>query len=429
MELVKRLSMGAIVVLVASEAGAQFQQYTPPGGPGTEKADAKQEIEQQLADARWRLGPFRLVPWLGVRQVAYVDNVFAGATSDQDKVSDLTATAGAGLTAYLPTGSDVYWMVQAQPEYVWWQDLSERRRLTGRYGAGVFGFFNHLELRLTAGREETQGVASSEFPQLVLGRRDHLDASGGLRLTGKLDLALFASWNEVTNNIGGLDDPRVPAFANLDRRERTERAALGFQVTRRTHLALGAEHTESDSLGTRDLSASGTAPTLAITVQGARSTIGVQLARRSLEPRGGSDFAPYRAWNGDFQFNLTPKSRLAYQLYGSVKPSLSLFSDYSHYEERRLGVAVTAPVAHRLKAALFAERGENLYSATRADAPKRQDDTQSYGAQLSFEVTRSLTFSLRASRDDYTSSLPGFDRSVTSVQTGLTFTSSRLLWQ
>lgn len=424
-----RAAMAVMVVLVATEAGAQFGEYTPPGGPGTERFGLKEEVERSLEDARWRLGPIRLSPWFGLRQIGYVDNVFAGNAVDDRRVSDLTAVAGAGLTAFLPTGPDVVWTVDARPEYVWWRDLSERNQLTGRYGAGVFAFFNRLELQATAGREEGQGVASSEFPQLTVTRTDRVDASGRLRLGGKTDLSLAASWSEYSNQSDVLNDPRVPLFAQLDRRERLSRAAIGYQLSRRTRIALGIEHSQTDSLASRDLSSSGTAPTLDLRALGGRTTLDLHLARRSLNPRGGSTFVPYRAWNGDFQATVTPKARLAYQLYGSVQPSLSLSTDYTAYEQRRLGIALHAPLSRRLAATLFAESGQNRYAAV-VGAPPRRDDTASYGIQLEVELARSLTFSLRASRDSIVSSLPGIiDRTTTSVQTGLTLTSSRLLWR
>jgi hypothetical protein len=430
MESVRRLGMSALVFLVASGAGAQFRQYTQPGGPGTKPVAAKEELEKSLADARWRLGPLRVSPWLGIRQIGWVDNVFAGTTSDQDKVSDVTATVGAGLTAYLPTGPDVFWMAEARPEYVWWQKLSDRRQSTGRYGVGVFAFFNRLELRVTGGREEAQGIASSEFPQLIVSRRDHLDAVGDLRLTGKLDLALSGTWTDLANESDQLADPRIPLFANLDRRENVARAALGFKVTRRNRVAVGFESSRSDSAAeARDLSNSGTAPSFEWNFKGARSTLDLHLFHRSLEPRNGSAFAPYKAWNGDLQATLEPNGRLAYQLYGSVEPSLSLLADYSHYEERRLGVAVRAPLSPKLDGALFAEGGQNRYFKLDPAAAPRQDDVHSYGVQLDYKLTRSLTFSLRASRDEYNSSSAGFDRTVTNVQTGLTLSSSRLLWR
>lgn len=422
--------MAALLVLFASEAGAQFRQYTRPGGPGERAAGSEEEIERTLDDARWRLGPIRLVPTFGLRQLQYVDNAFAGAGDDQERISDLTVTVGAGLTAYLPTGGDVYWMLEASPEFVWWRDLTERRQFTGRYGAGVFAFFNRLELEVTAGREEAQGVASAEFPQLTVTRRDHLDARAGLRLTGKVDLALSAGWSEYSDQSDETDDPRVPAFARLDREERIVRAALGYRITRRTRIALGVERTESNSAAAaQDLSATGTAPTLEVDVQGARTELTLVVARRSLEPEGTSRFAPYDAVNGDASITWRPRPRLGVQLYGSVHPALSLLDDYSHYEERRAGVALLSTRSRRVAVALFAERGENRYQRSRPDAPERTDDARSYGAQVDLSLRRSFTLKLRAQRDQFDSAQPGGDRDVTSVQTAIALTTSRLLWR
>src|SRR5690606_978111 len=87
---------------------------------------------------------------------------------------DVTASAGAGLRSYLPVGSDVVVSAHALPEYSWWADREELRRLNGRYGAGAFGFFNRLTLQATAQRNEQLAIRSYEVPEQGNTRQDEI---------------------------------------------------------------------------------------------------------------------------------------------------------------------------------------------------------------------------------------------------------------
>ena len=88
-----------------------------------------------MGDAPWRLGAVRVQPWLGLRDVAYIDNVFGSA---DDPESDLTLTFGAGLKAYLPVGEKVVLAAHILPEYVWWRDNDQLSDWHYRYGAGGY---------------------------------------------------------------------------------------------------------------------------------------------------------------------------------------------------------------------------------------------------------------------------------------------------
>ncbi len=430
MRLSKRLCMAAILALAASDAGAQFRQYTPPGGSFEPVEDDQTRLEDAVADARWHLGPVRLAPWFGVRQVAYVDDALAGQGTGQQKVSDLTATVGAGLTAYLRTGSKVTWMAQALPEYVWWRDLTERRQVIGRYGAGLFGFFNHLQVEVTGGRDETQAQASSEIPQQIIHRRDRGQADLELRLGGKTGLFAGASVAEIEDRSqrgSGADDG---FFSALDRRETVYRFGVRYRPSDRSVVGLGVEHSEtSSSSSARDLSNSGTSPTLELGLEGTSMRLELHLVDRELDPESGSEFATYHRLGGDLLAVWTPGSgRLRLQLYAHSLPTLSLFDEFSVFDERRTGVAAAFKVNRRVDFQAYAETGENRYLAT-AGLPSRTDDYRGYGARISFAVARSVTFDLHADVGDYTSDVSTLNRDVTTVGFGLTLASDRLLWE
>ncbi|MCP4655171.1 MAG: hypothetical protein GY856_07100 [bacterium] len=80
--------------VAAAPLGAQ---YIPPGSttPGTEIPN-QENLNDQVEEARWRLGAIRLSPWLGVRDASFV------VTTDEqnEQQDDFTASVGAGLRAY-----------------------------------------------------------------------------------------------------------------------------------------------------------------------------------------------------------------------------------------------------------------------------------------------------------------------------------------
>src|SRR6185436_16755606 len=87
-----------ILFLLAGSAKGQFLLFTPPGGPEGRPETTKERLEREISEAPHHLGPVRIAPLVGFRDVAYVRDLFADGTRTR---SDVTATVGAGLRAYL----------------------------------------------------------------------------------------------------------------------------------------------------------------------------------------------------------------------------------------------------------------------------------------------------------------------------------------
>ncbi|HUO86557.1 MAG TPA: hypothetical protein VM617_04135 [Thermoanaerobaculia bacterium] len=413
--------------LVPGFASAQSAQYTAPGAGAPAATKTKAEIEAQMADARWRLGPVRLAPYLGISGLSWVQNVFAG---DGEETSDLTGTLGAGLTAYLPTGSNVFWVAQARPEYIYWADLAERRQAGGRYGVGLYADFNRLDLVAEGYRMEVQTQVTAEEPEPAIGEVDHLGAGASLRLTSRISLTAGAGIEEIANRAGDPDDPRSPAFALLDRREETARAGLRFEMSEKIHLEAGAERHETrfETEG-RDLSSTGTSPYLRLTLTGNRLQLAGEVTRRSLDPEPGSALVPTEGTEGTLRLGLTPGWRFAIGLYASRSLLYSLAGDYSHFDAESYGVEVSAPFAGRWTMRLFAETGENDYTPLAPEVPVRTDDSFAYGASGSLEIREWLTYEFGYRRLELDSNQPGFDRQTSSVLSTLSLTTGSWIWQ
>lgn len=420
-------ALAVAATLWAGTAAAQSAQYTAPGSSGVADPVTKEEIEQRMAEARWRLGPVRLAPYLGVRGLSWVENVFAD--EEGGGTSDLTASVGAGLTAYLPTGPSLFWVAQAMPEYVYWADLDQRRQLVGRYGAGLFGDFNRLTLAAEATRLEEQTEVSSEEPEPAMGELDRAGVSAALELTSRLSLTAGGSLAEIANRPGDPDDPRSADFERLDRREERSRAGLRYGGDALT-LEAGVERHETDfEDAARDLSTTGTSPYLSLALTGNRVALQAEVTRLSLDPEPGSLLPPVETTEGAVHLGLTPGWRFAIGLYGR-RAFIYSFSDlFTHFEETRYGAELSAPFGDRLGVRVFLEAGENDYAGGGLGAPPRLDDAVAFGAIASYRLREWLQYDLGYRRLELDSNLPGFDRDTESVLSTLSLTTGSWIWQ
>jgi hypothetical protein len=420
-------TLTALTLLAAVPAGAQFSQYTAPGTLLDRGTSKKEQMEKALDSARWRLGPLRVAPWLAIRDAAYVSDVFAGLQGGSVEEPDFTITAGAGVQGYLPLGSKTFFTVDVLPQYVYWQKQEERRRLNGYYGAGLFGFFNRLSLQATAKRAEEQAIVTPEFEQRIHARQDLLEGIAELRI-GRA-VYLFGSASRLTfepliEDLG--DDPRLPPFGDLDREERLLRGGVEYRPDDRLRVAIGAERSEVGFAGTaRDRSNSGTSPLLEAGYDSDRLHLLGTLARRSLEPEPGSEFAPFDATTGQLRVTLIPRWRLSYSVYASRGLTYSIEPGYSHFTADRLGGSIGSKIGRSSAVEIFFESGVHDYavisavSAGVAGVPGRQDDFQAYGTALHLQLSDHLRLNVGVQRTELDSDLAGFDRSLTVVQSNL----------
>lgn len=427
MRLNRRASMTLILCLTAvgfgiGSAGAQvLVQYTPPGGP-RETEPRRQELERELAAARYRLGPVRIAPWASLRDVAYVRSIlFTG----ERLPNDVTATAGLGFRAYLRNGSKATWTAQVLPEYVWWDRQTQRRQLNGRYSLGFSGFFNHLTLEVRAGRDQQQQIVTPEVPTPVSSRREGAEVLTELELTGAFSLFAAVSANRQNNLVEDVSDPDIANLRFLDRVERVERGGVRWRPNRRWSVALGGEHIAVDFThrGALDRSHSGTAPVTEVRFNGNHVTLQADAAVRSLSASRGAAFVPFHGVTGGVGLTLGERGRRVNGLlYSSRNLIYSLSPLYAYLIDQRLGTAVIASFGERTQGRIFVEGGTNDYTAFAATTPRLREDVSSYGASLTFALHRALSLGIQGVRTRYDSNLPGGDRTFTSVGTTISLT-------
>jgi hypothetical protein len=403
----------ALGLQFAAPASAQ-SSYVAPGSLLERPASKKEQMEQALENARWRLGPLRLAPWFAIRDAAYVSDVFAGSAGREEP--DFTITAAAGLQGYVPFGRKVFFAFDALPQYVWWQEQEDRRRVNGYYGIGLFGFFNHLNVETTARRAEEQGIITPEFAQRIHSRHDRLELTADLEVASSLFVFGAASAAELRALVEDLDpDPRLPQFQQLDREERVIRGGIEYRRDKRLRVAVGVERSEAEFLDpTRDLSNSGTSPLFELGYDTPRLKIASALAFRSLKPERGSQFEPFDETTGQLRLTLAPRWRLSYSLYGSRDLTYSLDRDHSSFTSSRIGLSISSRLGSSSSMEVFGEVGTHEYPAS-LTATARDDDFTGYGAAVHLKIREPLLVNAGITRSEINSPVPGLDRSLTEV--------------
>lgn len=423
---------GAVLALAAVTLPvvAQSSQYTAPGGGVTGEPATREQIESQMEAARWRLGPVRVAPWLGLRGLTWDQNVFVDET---EETSDVTGSAGAGLSAYLPTGPDVFWIAQVMPEYLFWLDLDDRSRWIGRYGFGVLADLNRLRLEADVRRTEQQQVVTVERPEQVVSDTRR----GGIAATLELGAAfsLAAGWEtlelrqERPGDEGRAVDPDAD-FRRLDRDETVVRGELRWEPTDALRLVAGAEVTETDfAPGARNLSSTGTSPFARLHLDGNRVQLDARVVRRELEPEPGSELQPTEQTEGRAQLTLTPGWRFTFGLYGSRGITYALDRDYTYLVDERLGVETRAPFGERLSLRAFLETGTADFEPRLAATARRSDDLTAYGADATYRLGEWVFYRAGLHQVTIDSNLPGFDRDYLRVTSSLVLSTGDWVWQ
>lgn len=393
-------------------ASAQFNQYTPPGGPSKRPETRQDQLKREIAATRYHLGPVRLSPELGIKDVAYVRNLLASTGGSS---ADVTATVSTGLNAFLHTGPKVTWVARVKPDYVWWRKRGEARRLNLTTGIEGLAFFNRLFVGVAVKREEQQRLLTPEIPELVSGRSDQVQASAEVRLGGKLYGFVHAQENEETGLIDSSADPVTQRILLLDRTERVTRAGLRWRPRSGWTIGLGGEHSEVDFVRrTVDSSNSGDAPVFELLVDRRHFFFQTDLAARSLRAREGSRFVPFDGVTGNAVLSLSVHPGLEAWFYGNRNLVYSLSTLYPYLDDRRIGVALSAKLGKRLVPRVFVETGEDRFVPSSPAVIRRSDDVTSFGGALLYRATETLIVTTQVTRSRFDSNIPGADRSYTS---------------
>lgn len=423
-----RICLCSTLGLVALPADGQFPQYVRPGTYADSQPSTQGKLEAGYASARWSFGALRVDPVLAVRDVAYVSNVFSAST-DEEEVSDFTASLTAGLFGYLHLGPDVILSGYVRPEAVWWRELDELRRENLNLGLGVFGFFNRLRVSADVERSETQRPLNLETEVPIDQRVDSAELAVELELRRRLFLFALAGTREFRFEAANVDQLSALAVSTLDRDVEIARGGVRFALTELFDLSLGVESSDAEFLvDPEGRSNSGSSPFASIALRGNRVDADLTVVNRELDFAEGSQLDSLEGRTGEGRVSFTLSDRSTVTGYGTRSLTYSAASSDSLFVTQRAGLSYSWQFGRRLHLRLFGEQGENDYSADGAQDVDRRDDFEAVGASLEVPLFRKLALVVGVTQFDLTSSLPGLDRSTTSVQTAIELTQELSPW-
>jgi hypothetical protein len=419
-------AVAAALVLLAGTARAQFQQYVTPGSIGVEILPTKDRLETAMEEAPYKLGPLRLGLWLALQDMSYLNNVYATAVAP---VSDFTATGSIGVHGYIPAGPKFVFALYALPEYVWWNDLSYLRGWNGKYGVGIFGYFNRVTLELQAGDWRTQEFYSSVNPIPVNVEQERGGATLEVDILGRLSIfgnAWGDRWRYESKS--GLTLP-AQVLQLSDRDESAVGGGLRYRFSEAFTLALGYQQLTTDFPSeTQNRSNSGDGRFVEFELKGPHLWMNARSTWVSLRPESGSEFVPIDTTTGQAQIGLKPGGKLEFQLYGGRSISYTLLTVSPYYVDERWGLGVQSPLGWRTTARIFWEEGSDQYASVPGQEAGRTDDFSGYGLSLHVKLGKSSEIGLEGSWTDYSSIVPDYNRKIARVEVTLTLAGAGGQW-
>jgi hypothetical protein len=423
--LVQRLVVVFVYLALARIAQAQFPQYIPPGSLGIPSVTDYDELQKSLGNAPWRVGPMRFQPYFVLRDVGYVDNVFPSGA----EVSDVTATAGAGIKAFLPLGSKVTLAAHVLPEYVWWDKFDELSGFRHRAGLGLFAHFNRLTFELKYTDSELLQYITQEVDSPGdIGKRS-FEFNAEVELGGSLAVFAGATQGDYEYDDNGFDFAFPDQIELLDRSEEIARLGLKYKRASGFEIGFGYEDTQIDfDTERRDRSNQGSGYVVTLQHIGSRIGASADVVYREIEEVDGSQFREYKAWTGGGRLQYRTQGRFGASLFGNRQIVYSLSQGTSYFVDERIGTSLEMRIGWRTDLRAFYEVGEDDYEPLLVGAPRRIDDFDSVGAEFQMKLRETSTFLASVARTTYDSNFDQFDRELTTVRLTINIGGSLLGW-
>ncbi len=421
-----------------SPLAAQVRQYTPPGGAADAGFGRKEALAEAVDEARWHAGPVRLDPAFWISDLAWVDRDESVASDSGSDGSDLTGRVGAGLNAYLPVGSKTTFAAYAMPEYIWWQDRAEERRVNQRFGIGSFTYFNRLAITVTAERLEDFDFATGEVLQRYTTRNENLEVQVEVPILRRLTVFAEGGDRSVRSLVDETEEPLLADFfAGLDRDDLAYRGGVRYYPSEKLRLGAGVGYAESDfAAEALDRSNSGDFWYVEAGYERPKLLVDLLYQENQLTAQDGAEFSDFDSSTGGARIEWMPRETFSARLYGSRQLAYSLLvAEASGYVDQFIGAGVDIGLGWRLRLNLYGETGSHRYqagpeAADPSGAAERVDDVESYGADLAIELP--LKMNLRVGYQEKTISPPAGsglrDQKISQILVNLGFGFSQGTW-
>jgi hypothetical protein len=415
----KAIGLGLLMGLCAADAMAQLSTEAPARARTVPVAE---QVKDESEHPRFRLGPFRMRRVFGLR-AGYDNNVFG---TEENKVGDWTVTAFGGVKYLLPSGPKTYLRGEVSPEYIWYNKTTAYRNFGGTYSAALLGLYNRMSVELGGRGQRTLTVVNSEAQRFA--RQDTLN--GGLKLEVEIlrRLSVYAGLEgvKVRYDDSGLPVSDFNAVNNLDRTEIAGRGGVRYRFSEVLSLAVQAEQVRTQFVNqAQDRDNDVNSYVLVARLDQPRFYVDVTGGYREGTARySDSLFAPYRTGYYGFFVSYFVNRSLELQGYGWRRPINSLSLDNPYYFETRNGGGVSVGLGARVALRGFVLVGSNSYPVdvlVNGAPMRRADDVTTFGGGFTFQIHRTTKLLVQGASDRYRSNVPGDDRSILRLFTGLSF--------
>ena len=326
----------------------------------------------------------------------------------------------------MPFGSKFFVTAEAVPQYIWYDQLMDRRTWGGDYRASILALGNRLSGSLGGSYSKGSAILNSETQQTVIQTTKNFAGNLEIGLTRAISFVAGAEFQNVRNSDQGLD-PSLPADADVHHLDRTDGAALGglrWNLSPSVGVSAGAQVTRSDFVEDPEVRNNETIAYLA-GFHYDRPDFFVNLTGgyRKGQPSPGSSFPEYATGIGSYYVSWNFSQPAELQAYGHRHPIFSRSAFDLLYVETRYGGALQLKLGPRVSIRGYAEFGTNSYPfrffGTGAST-KRVDDSVQYGGDVSLQVVSSVVVRAHVYQINITSNEPGIaDRKIFRFYTGL----------
>lgn len=367
------------------------------------------EIDQAMAESRFRLGPVYLLPVIAIRDATYDNNVFG---TNENPTGDFRTTVQAGTGLILPVGKNVFLRAGAFPEYTWYEQLAERRVFGGKYGGSVRVFANRLTLEASGDYSKTDVLFSSEVQTRVIQEIYTFRLGAELRVLNRL--FVYGEGDVKRHRYSEPGAPETVQGVSLtDRTERGFRGEVRYRWSEDVRLGAGYEQIQAEFVQPQQRD--NETKTLRGTVYYDRQKLFVNVSGGYTQQRPihGSTLPPFSGYIGYGSVTYTLLRPLDLQAFADRGVNYAVGSPY--YVQDRYGASVVIRTGWRVSMRGFGSLGTDSYS-TPVEVPggglvDRVDNAKVYGGSLEFSFTSRIQARFAATKSLYNSNVPGNDRS------------------
>ncbi len=412
--------IGAAVLLTGRLAVGQISTETPPSQrtlPDTE------QVGQDMATARFRIGPVRMLPFFRLYNVGWTNNALV---TSEGQVDDYTASVAAGTRLVVPFGQKVYLRGNIAPTYDWYYRTEALRGFGGNYSGEVLGLFNRLTLGAGGGYEERISTVSSEVARDVFNTTTSGTAKAEVKILDRLSLFGGAEFADLKQEDPNANTPGLAPVSDLDRKETAYRGGLRYAFSSVLSVGVMAEEVQTRFDKNGELQDNDVTGLLFVArydrerfyVEG---TFGV----REGKPTNPNEYYPeFRVGTYGYFVSYFVTRAFEVQVLGSRRPEASLFLDNPYYFETRNGATLKFAIGRRLSFNARGELGSNRYvnpvlvTAT-GEIVTRIDDTRLWGGGFDLKISRAVSVGLTATQERYSSNIDYYDRNAFRISGGL----------